>query len=281
MNSTGITGLILIIVNFIFSYKGFTNTAFFEGYSFKVDKVLMQKDYKRLISSGFLHLNWGHLIFNMFSLFAFSGLLETELGAVKFLLIYFASLIGGNLFALLVHRHHPDYSAAGASGAICGIIFAGIALFPGMSIGLFILPISIPGWLFGIVYVGFSIYGIKSKKDNIGHEAHLGGAIIGMLVALCMKPAAFIQNYITILIIAVPTLLFIYLIITRPQLLLVDNLFFKNHHDFYSIDHAYNAEKNKQQNEIDSILDKISRKGINSLSKQEKERLKDYSRTMR
>jgi membrane associated rhomboid family serine protease len=278
MPDTGITAIVLIIANIAFSYKGFTNPLFFNGYKFEVDKILIKKDYLRLVSSGFLHVSWMHLIFNMVSLYFFSGIIESSLGVLQFLIIYFASLIGGNLLSLFINKNHGDYSAVGASGAVCGIIFASIAVFPGMGIGFFGLPFSIPGWLYGIAYILFSIYGIKSKKDNIGHEAHLGGALIGMAVALLMNPSAFIQNYITILIIAVPSVAFIYLIITRPQILLVDNFYFKAHNDNYSIDHKYNQQKNMQQQSIDKILDKISKAGINSLSKKEKEMLKEYSK---
>ena len=274
---TGIIGFILIVANIVFSYKGFGNETFFDGYKFEVDRILINKDYKRLVTSGFLHVSWTHLIFNMLSLYFFSGLVESNLGGVKFLIIYFASLIGGDLLSLYIHRNHGDYNAVGASGAVCGIIFASVALFPGMSIRFFGLPFSIPAWLYGILYVLFSIYGIKSKKDNIGHDAHLGGALIGMAVALILEPAAFLENYVTILIIAVPAMAFIFLIITKPQILLVDNFYFKKHKDHYSVDHKYNEEKNNNQKEIDSILDKISKKGMNSLSKKEKEKLKAYS----
>lgn len=213
----------------------------------------------------------------MLSLYAFSSLLEVQLGASKFLLIYFASLIGGDLLSLFVHRNHGDYTSVGASGAICGIIFASIALFPGMDVGFFGLPFSIPSWLYGILYISYSIYGIKSSKDNIGHDAHLGGALIGMIVSLLIQPFAFIDNYITILIILVPTIAFIFLIITKPQILLVDNFYFKSKNNNYSIDHKYNEEKVNKQKEIDKILDKINKKGIESLSSKEKEILKQFS----
>lgn len=278
MTDIGIIGLLLIITNIAFSYKGFTNGQFFESYKFEVDRVLINKDYLRLISSGFLHVNWMHLIFNMVSLYAFSGLLETQLGWIFFLLIYFVSLVGGNLLALFLHRHHGDYSAVGASGAVCGVIFASIALFPGLGIGFFGLPFSIPSWLYGLLYVGYSIYGIKSNKDNIGHEAHLGGALAGMLLAIILQPTALTENYLPILLIAVPTSVFIYLILTRPQLLLIDNLFSRTHTRNYTVDHKYNEAKANKQIELDKLLDKISSKGINSLSKKEKAKLDEYSK---
>lgn len=281
MTDTGIIGLILIVANIAFSYKGFSNELFFDGYKFEVDRILIDKDYKRLITSGFLHVSWTHLIFNLLSLYAFSGLIESNLGGLKFLLIYFASLIGGDLLSLFVHRSHGDYNSVGASGAVCGIIFASIALFPGMGIGFFGLPFSIPSWLYGILYVFYSIYGIKSQKDNIGHEAHLGGALIGMTIALLLEPSAFLENYLTILIIAVPTIIFIYFIITKPTLLLIDNFYFKTHKKYYSIDHKDNEAKTNNQKEIDKILDKISEKGFDSLSSKEKEKLKQNSQKVR
>jgi membrane associated rhomboid family serine protease len=213
----------------------------------------------------------------MIGLYVFSGALEGHLGGMYFLMIYFLSLIGGDVLALFVHRNHGDYSSVGASGAVCGIIFASIALFPGMRIGFFGLP-SIPSWLYGILYVGYSIYGIKSKKDNIGHEAHLGGALVGMLVAIIIQPTALIENYITIGLIALPTIVFICLIITKPQMLLIDNYFFKTHPKNYNIDHKYNEVKINKQKELDRILDKISKKGMDSLSKKEKQDLEAYSK---
>jgi membrane associated rhomboid family serine protease len=270
--TSGMISLLLIIVTALISYKGFKDHFFFEKYEFGVDKVRLYKDYKRLITSGFLHVNWMHLIFNMLGLYFFAGSLIVILGPFQFLLIYFASLAGGNLLSLLVYKNQGDYTSVGASGAVNGAIFATIALEPGIRI------MFLPGWLFGLAYIALTIYGVRSRRDNIGHEAHLGGAMIGMLLAICLQPAALIENYITILIIAIPTLVFIYLIITRPHILLIDNLFFKTHKNYYSIDHKYNESKKTQQQEIDNILDKISKRGINSLSQKEKKMLKDFSK---
>lgn len=281
MTDIGIIGLLLIIANFIFSYKGFKDLSFFDSYKFEVDKVFINKEYKRLITSGFLHVSWPHLIFNMFSLFAFSGLLESQIGGLSFLMIYFGSLIGGDLLALFVHKHHGDYSSVGASGAVCGVIFASIALFPDLGIGMFGLPFSIPSWIYGIIYVLYSIYAIKSKNDNVGHEAHLGGALIGMILAILIQPTALIQNYLIILLITIPTIVFIYLILTKPQILLIDNYYFKSHKKYEDIDHQYNEERAKRQKELDVLLDKISKKGIESLSKHEKQKLDEYSKKIR
>ena len=267
-------GFLLIIINILCSLNGFEDRVFFHKLKFEVDRILVFKEYKRVITSGFLHVGWVHLVMNMFSLYVFYNLLDSHVGNLVFTIIYFASLLGGSLLALYIHRNHGDYSAVGASGAVCGIIFASIALFPAAGIGIIGLPFSIPGWLYGILFVLYSIYGIKSKKDNIGHEAHLGGALVGMIVALLIHPSAFTENYLAILLISVPVIAFIYFIIKKPHVLWINNFYFKSKKKYYSIDHKYNEGKVIDQTEIDRILDKINRSGMNSLTDTERFRLK-------
>ena len=276
MGTLGLITLFLILFNLYFSYKGFSNYAFINKHSFNVNNILASRQYKRIITSGFLHSNWNHLLFNMFSLYIFGSSLEDYARPLNFSIIYFSSLIGGSLFALFVHRSHRDYTSIGASGAVCGVIFASIALFPGMEIGLFLLPVSIPAWMYGFLFVIYSIYGIRSKSDNIGHEAHLGGALVGLAMAIVLYPNALSANFLTIVIITIPSLFFIYTIITKPHLLLIDNYLFKKP-DYYSVDEKYNARKAAEQKEVDRILDKIHIKGIQSLTKKEKETLDTYT----
>lgn len=278
MINTAIAGFIIIAINFLYSYKGFNDRAFFDKYKFEVDSILINKEYYRLFTSSFLHIDWQHLIFNMLSLYFFFELVELQLGVVPFLILYFASMLGGDLLALFIHRNHGDYSAVGASGAVCGIIFAAIALFPELGIGIFLLPFSIPSWLYGILYIALTIYGIKSGRDNIGHEAHLGGALIGMIMAIILYPSSFIENYIPILIVFIPSVVFIYLIISNPYILLIENNFFNsNRKKYYSIEDKYNEKKINKQKELDKLLDKISKKGIKSLTENEKQKLEELS----
>jgi len=276
MTEVGFVGLSLIIITTIFSYKGFTNAAFYDRYRFEVDKILIEKDYKRIITSGFLHSGWMHLLFNMFCLYSFGGFLEHYLGAIPFLLIYLAGLVGGELLSLYIHRNHGAYSSIGASGAVCGVIFASIALFPGMKIGFFILPLAIPAWIYGLLFVAYTIYGIRSQRGNTGHDAHLGGALIGMTAALLMHPSAFTENLLVILLIALPALTFIYFIATRPHVLLTGNYRVPKK-KYYTIDDTYNASKLNREKELDAILDKINKKGMAGLTKKEKELLEQYS----
>ncbi|HEY6954808.1 MAG TPA: rhomboid family intramembrane serine protease [Flavisolibacter sp.] len=273
--------LILILANCLVSWKGFNDRNFYERYEFSIEKVKIYKQYYRLVTSGFLHVNWMHLIFNMIALYFFSSSVEFYFGPINFLLIYFTSMVGGDLLSLFIHRYDSSYSSVGASGAVSGVIYASIAVFPGMKMGFFFIPISIPAWIFGLGYVAYSIYGIRSRRDNVGHESHLAGALIGMLLAVAMFPAALTENYLTIGAIGLPSIIFIYIILTRPHVLLIDNQFFKTQKKFYSVDHRYNAEKVDRQMEVDRILDKINKRGMKSLTPKEKEILEQYSKTVR
>ena len=152
-----------------------------------------------LFSSGFLHTSWWHFGFNMIALTSFSWSLEMLFGVWKFLFIYFASLIGGGLLALYIHRNHGDYSAVGASGAISGVIMSSILLFPTVPIHFIFMPpeLGVPGWFFGLLFILVSIFGIKKQIGNIGHEAHLGGAITGTTITLFFIPFEQINWWVT------------------------------------------------------------------------------------
>ena len=271
MGISGIVSIIIIAVTSYVSYKGFKSSNFYASLEFEVEKILLYKDYKRLVTSGFVHVNWQHLIFNMISLLFFSFPLEYAFGPLKFSILYFASLVGGNIIALLIHRKNPSYASVGSSGAINGVIFASIAINPGLRI--FFLP----GWVFGLIFIFYSIYGIRSRKDNIGHESHLGGALTGMLFAIAFEPSALVTNTIPVILMLLPTIAFMMIIITKPQLLFVDNYWYTHRYN-YTVDDRYNARKRNTEQEVDRILDKINQQGIKSLSKRERESLEEYSR---
>ncbi|WP_428659288.1 rhomboid family intramembrane serine protease [Runella sp.] len=269
--------LIIILFTGLTSYKGFKDYPFFHKYSFEIERVTVFKEYRRLITSGFLHVDWRHYIFNMYSLYAFTGTVEIIMGSAKFLAIYFASLIGGNLLALYIHRHDSTYVAVGASGAVCGVIFASIGLFPYINITPLFFPFSFPAWIYGIVYVLYCIYGIKSLNDNIGHDAHLAGTLVGLLTTVGLYPSVLQTNYWALGAIALPAIIFIILILKRPDWIYIQGFSF-NVKNYRNIDDRYHDQKYENQKKLDKILDKINSKGIDSLSKKEKEILHNQSR---
>ncbi len=189
----------ILIATIGISYHGFNNQDFFRRYMFNVRSV-QKGDYLRLLSSGFLHAGWEHLIFNMISLFFFHRIIIYEMGASVFMLIYLGAIVFGNLFCLYIYRHQPYYSAIGASGGVSGIIFAAIALMPQLRVNF------MPGWLFGAIYFGYSVYQMLNPRqgDNIGHAAHLGGAIFGIVVIAFLQPLFIAENALYLGIMALP-----------------------------------------------------------------------------
>ena len=198
--------LVLIVANALVSFKGFSERLFLERYKFQVGPIL-QGDQIRMLTSGFLHVDQTHLIFNMFSLFIFAGAVVGKVGILKFLLIYFGSLLAGNTLSLSFHKKEPYYSAVGASGAVMGVIYAAIILNPGMRLSFILFPVSFPSYVFGVGYFLYSIYGMKKQLGNIGHSAHLGGAIGGFVLTLALYPQVFVTNRMVVLILALPIVL--------------------------------------------------------------------------
>ena len=228
MEVSSVIGSIIAIFTTLFTYKGLRDRDFLEKYLFAIDPILIDKDYKRLITSGFLHANWMHLAFNLFGLLSFSAIIELLFGPVKFLLLYFGSMLGGSLLALFVHRNHADYSALGASGAVSGVIFSYIILDPTGRLSFILIPIDFPAWAMGVAFVVISIFGMKSQRDNIGHDAHLGGAVIGALMTIAMYPSVLSQNLWIIALLLLPSIAFIILIVRNPNVLLIDNYWGEN-----------------------------------------------------
>ncbi|REE25448.1 rhomboid family intramembrane serine protease [Winogradskyella pacifica] len=208
MDNLGISIVTIVIIaaNVIMSFKGFDDRIFFEKYKFNVGSI-KRGEQIRMLSSGFLHADITHLLFNMFTLYFFADAVVMILGSFKFIVIYFASLIFGNLLSLYFHKDEYWYSAIGASGAVTGVLYAAILLRPDMNLYMYFIPIPIPGYVFGIGYLLYSIYGMKNKIGNIGHDAHFGGAVGGYVVTLIMMPSLFTSNLGYVGLLAVPIII--------------------------------------------------------------------------
>lgn len=201
--------IIIIVVTVLFSLQGFNNYNLFQRYKFQIGPILQNKQYDRLLTSGFLHVDMAHLIFNMLTLYFFANVVirffslevgSLSTGSVLFALVYLFAILGGNLLALYFQRNNPNYSAVGASGGVLGIVMAAITIYP---TELQIYGV-IPGWLFAIGYLGYSVYGVQKQLGNIGHEAHLGGAIVGLAFPLILYPELFERNQLYILGMLIP-----------------------------------------------------------------------------
>ncbi|MET0758783.1 MAG: rhomboid family intramembrane serine protease [Flavobacterium sp.] len=196
----------IVVLNVIVSFKGFEDLAFFRKYEFHIGSIRAGEQI-RMFSSAFLHADISHLAFNMLTLYFFAPVVYTYLGDFSFVLIYVGSLLSGSLLTLFLHKNDYSYRAIGASGAVTGVLYSAILLQPDMNLYLFFIPIPIPAYIFGIGYLLYSIYGMKAKRDNIGHTAHFGGAIGGYLITLIKEPQMFTDNTGMVALLAIPIVL--------------------------------------------------------------------------
>lgn len=197
--------IVIIGITVLFSFKGFNDPSFFRKFEFHIGSIRSGEQI-RMVTSGLLHADIGHLFFNMFTLYMFAPVVINNFSNASFFLIYLGSLVFGSLLTLLMYKNDYSYRAIGASGAVTGIIYSAILLQPDMMLGLFYV-IPVPAYLFGIGYLLYSIYGMKAKNDNIGHTAHFGGAIGGYLITLAKEPSLFLNNTFMVVLLAIPIVL--------------------------------------------------------------------------
>ncbi len=161
--------------------------------------VWHRRQWWRVLTSGFVHADYGHLGFNLFTFFFFGteiervcrGYFGRGLGTAAFLLIYLGGIIIANLPTVYQERNNSQYVSLGASGGVAAVLYAGIILNPLRKLYLFFLPIGIPGFLFGALYAGFSLVQARRQvADGINHSAHLAGALYGVVIMLALIPQA-------------------------------------------------------------------------------------------
>lgn len=190
--------LIIIVATVAASVISMDNHALKDKLMFNAYMINKQKQWYRLFTSGFIHADWLHLAFNMFSLYMFGGAVERmysdsyvygEKGPLLFILLYISSLATSSLYSYEKHKNNVYYNALGASGAVSAVIFAFIVLAPTQKLMLLILPIPIPAYLFGLIFLGIEYYLGKRGQSNIGHDAHFWGAVYGVLFTIALKPS--------------------------------------------------------------------------------------------
>ena len=190
--------LILLAIIVLISYRAFKDPLLFNQLKFNVRAVKLG-EYYRLLTAGFIHVDYNHLFFNGFTLFIFGGNALYGLGTVNFILLYMVSLLMGNGLAYYYHKSNPYYTAVGASGAIMGIVYSSILMFPEMKLAIIFFPIPFPAYVFGVGYLIYTLFGIKSQNDGIGHTAHFGGAIGGIICTLVFDPFVLEKSFYTLL----------------------------------------------------------------------------------
>jgi membrane associated rhomboid family serine protease len=154
---------------------------------------LRQRQYQTMISSGFVHADVGHLLFNMFTFYFFAFPLERFIGTIPFLILYIAGLVTSHTCTYFKQRNNAEYASLGASGAISAVLFAYIVYFPTTMLMIIPIPVPIPAVLFAVGYVGYSYWASAHSRGRINHDAHLCGALAGLGFVAVTEPGAFTE----------------------------------------------------------------------------------------
>ena len=188
--------LLIILVTSAVSILCFNGRLNFHALKFNAWAVWNRRQWYRTLSYGLVHSNWGHLIFNMLTLYFFGSVVEKYFaaafgnpgGTVLYAVMYVTALAVSTVADLLKFKNNPDYNAVGASGAVSAVLFASILFEPRMGIYIFFIPIPIPGYIFAPLYLFYCWYMARRNIDNIGHSAHFWGAVYGLIFPLICNP---------------------------------------------------------------------------------------------
>jgi membrane associated rhomboid family serine protease len=190
--------LLLIVITGITSVYAWSHAELFERWIMSPYLVRKRGEWYRFLSSGFLHADGGHLIFNMVAFYSFAQIVQfmfasyygEGLGILLFVVLYLTGIIVSDVPTYLKHRQDPDYRSLGASGGVASVMFSAIMFNPLGKIGIIFLPpqLALPSFVFGFLYLIYSYYQSKRMGDNINHDAHLYGALYGILFTLALVP---------------------------------------------------------------------------------------------
>jgi membrane associated rhomboid family serine protease len=183
---------VIFIATIVASLAGlFVAPKIIERSLFRPYYFLRNKQYDTIVTSGFVHADLTHLLFNMMTFYFFAFPLERRIGSVAFAALYAIGLVTSDFGTYFKHRNDPNYASLGASGAISAALFAAIVYFPTQSIFILPIPFPIPAPLFAVLYLGYSWYSARQARGRINHDAHLGGALSGLAFVLITDPQAF------------------------------------------------------------------------------------------
>jgi len=171
-------------------YGLYRSPQFIERCLFRPYWFLRQRRYETIVTSGFVHADFGHLLLNMLTFYFFAFPLERQIGSARFALLYLAGLVVSDLSTFFKHRNDPEYASLGASGAINSVLFAAIVYFPHMQLFIIPIPLPIPAPLFAVGYVAYSWWSARQARGRINHDAHLSGALFGVVFVMLTDPAA-------------------------------------------------------------------------------------------
>lgn len=188
--------LLIFTVAIVASLVGlYAAPKFLERNLFRPYWLLRRQQYATAVTSGFLHADLMHLIFNMMTFYFFAFPLERRIGTARFVVLYFAGLLISHAGTYFKQRNNPDYASVGASGAIAAVLFAAIVYFPDQSLFIIPIPVPIPAPLFALGYLAYTYYAARHAQGRINHDAHLGGAVTGLAFVAVTDPSAYARIF--------------------------------------------------------------------------------------
>lgn len=187
LNQTPVASIIFVFT-LITSIYAFNDPVLFGKFMLHPYSVYRKHKVYTLLTSGLIHSNWMHLFFNMFTFYAFAFKLEATIGHWQFGVLYFLGLVLSDIPSVLKHKDDFWYNSLGASGAISAVLFSFILYSPLSGIGIMFIPVAIPAVLFGVLYLVYCWYMSRNSSDHINHDAHLFGAITGLVVTIILVP---------------------------------------------------------------------------------------------
>ena len=183
--------MIIMVLTIVVSVIGLMSRKVIERAVLRPYAIAHGEGYATLLSSGFVHADIGHLLFNLITYYSFAFPLERAIGQLPFEVLYFCGLLISNIGTSIKHRNEPNYASLGASGAILAVLFASIVYFPRQRLVILPIPVPIPAPLFAVAYLAFSYYSSGRSKDRINHDAHIFGALTGLAFVLVTAPERF------------------------------------------------------------------------------------------
>lgn len=187
--------LIIVIVTAITSFLAFSNVNLVNELIFWPYRIWRNNEWHRLVTCGFIHADLSHLLFNMIALYSFGIYVESAFGQLfqgkgmtLYLIMYFAAIAGADIYNLFTQKDNYSYRSLGASGGVSAVIFASILLSPFSRIYIFLIPIGIPAFVFGPLYLLYCAYMARRGGDNIGHTAHFTGSVFGFIFPIIFAP---------------------------------------------------------------------------------------------
>lgn len=169
----------------------FAKPAIIELNLFRPHWLVRRREFATLITSGFIHADMSHLLFNAFTFWAFAFALEQHMGTTRFAWLYAFGLLASDAGTWLKHRLDPGYRTLGASGAILAVLFASIVYFPGAALFILPIPVPIPAPLFAVSYLAYTYYASRQQRGRINHDAHFSGALAGVAFVALTDAQAF------------------------------------------------------------------------------------------